>query len=165
MRNKTNLLSLIAELKDDFDLVQECIEKNRLANQKVASIEPDEFDWASLGYTLHNLYNAFENYFLRIAKFFENTVDESQWHKDLLRRMSIEISSVRPAVISKSLLFLLDDLRGFRHVFRYVYQNRLDVQKMQLVNSKVPEIERLFQKEHADFINYLSELVENSDLG
>lgn len=78
--------------------------------------------------------------------------------------MTLEINSVRPAIISKSLFFLLDDLRGFRHVFRYVYQNHLDVQKMQLVNSKVPEIGSLFKKEHADFINYLSELVENNDL-
>lgn len=161
MRKKTNILTLIAELEDDFNLIQECIEKNSLANQKIASIQPDEFDWASLGYTLHNLYNAFENYFLRIAKFFENTIDETQWHKALLRRMSIEINSIRPAAISKLLFFLLDDLRGFHHVFRYVYQNHLDVEKMQLVNSKVPEIERIFQNEHADFIDYLSLLVES----
>ena len=29
MRNKTNLLTLITELEDDFDLVQEWVEKNR----------------------------------------------------------------------------------------------------------------------------------------
>jgi len=164
MRNKTQILALIAELEDDFNIIQEWIEKNRLVNKKISSIIPDEFDWASLGYTLHNLYNAFENYFLRIAKFFENSLDTERWHKELLRRMSIQIDAIRPAVISKTLFFLLDELRGFRHVFRYIYQNHLDIEKMQLVNKKVPEIEQLFQKEHIDFINYLSDLVNNDDL-
>ena len=47
----------------------------------------DEFQFAAFGYTIHNLYNAFESYFFRIAKFFENEIYQHEWHSSLVERM------------------------------------------------------------------------------
>lgn len=55
------------------------------------STSADEYDFAALGYTIQNLYNAFESYFLRIAKFFENKLDEREWHKSLVHRMTLSV--------------------------------------------------------------------------
>jgi hypothetical protein len=60
MRNKEEVLQLIAELQADYETIAELIRKNRRMTQKIEHIEPDEFDWAALGYTLHNLYTANE---------------------------------------------------------------------------------------------------------
>jgi len=46
------------------------------------------------GYYLHNLYNAFENICLNVARTFENQIDDrSQWHAVLLKRMTLDVKA------------------------------------------------------------------------
>lgn len=163
MRSKEELLQLIAELEADYEMISDLFQKNMLMTQKIELIEPDEFDWAGLGYTIHNLYTAFENYFLRIAKFFENQLDSAEWHRSLLFRMTLHIESIRPAILSKDLFRELDELRGFRHVFRYMYQYELDPDKMRLVNARIPRVRALFPAEHQNFIAYLKQLADSME--
>lgn len=59
--------------------------------KEIEFLKPDEFDYIALAYTIVNLYNLMENYFSRIAKCFENNVDKLIWHKDLLRRMTLDV--------------------------------------------------------------------------
>ncbi|GAK61443.1 hypothetical protein U27_01343 [Candidatus Vecturithrix granuli] len=161
MRSKEEVLQLIAELEADYETIADLFQKNMLMTQKIELIEPDEFDWAGLGYPIHNLYTAFENYFLRIAKFFKNYLDKAEWHRSFLLRMTLHIESIRPAIISKDLFRELDELRGFRHVFRYMYQYELDPDKMRLVNARIPRVRALFPAEHQNFIAYLRQLADS----
>ncbi len=64
----------------------------------------------AIAYLLHNLYTAIENYMVRIAKHFENTLEDSSWHRELIERMKIEIPGLRPAVITGELEEPLDEL-------------------------------------------------------
>lgn len=90
---------LIAELKQDYDFIVLNGKKNATMSGRIAvGNDHDEFAYAALGYTLHNLYNAFEGYFFRIAKFFENNISDLTWHKGLLERMTLDIDGVRPAL-------------------------------------------------------------------
>jgi len=57
----------------------------------------DPMAWSAVGFTLHNLYNAIENYFLRVAKFFENQIEGGSWHRDLVNRMGHAVPSLRSA--------------------------------------------------------------------
>ncbi len=59
-----------------------------------------------------------ENYFLRVAKTFENHVDGDPWHRDLVRRMSIEVEGIRPTLRNDETGIAVDELRAFLHVFR-----------------------------------------------
>lgn len=52
----------------------------------------------SLAYQLHNLYCAYEDLFKIVAGFFENTIDD---RKELLKRMTLSIEGIRPALISE----------------------------------------------------------------
>lgn len=85
MRNGDRVKQLLSELNQDYDFILLNGEKNAVMSRRI-ELDPDrdEFAYAALGYTLHNLYNAFEGYFFRIAKFFENNVGELTWHKALL---------------------------------------------------------------------------------
>ena len=66
------------------------------------------------GACLHGLYNAIEAYFLRVAKFFENNIDEAAWHRDLLDRMRLDVPGIRPALITDRILAeRIDELRRF----------------------------------------------------
>ena len=84
----------------------------------------------SLGFALHNLYNALENSFTQISLSFENHVKEPfRWHQELLEKMFLEIPPVRPAVLPAPVKLLLVDLFGFRHFFRHGYEIALDETK------------------------------------
>ncbi len=100
-----------------------------------ASLNPDSFtELAGAAYLLHNIYNALENSFEQISRSFENHVkDASKWHKELLGKMFLEIPGIRPAVFPQALRGILNELRGFRHVFRHSYDFEIDPKKLQFV--------------------------------
>jgi hypothetical protein len=151
---------LRAELNADAELLGRLVEKYGFAKRKLAGIEPDELDYAGLAYTIANLYSLMENYFLRIAKCFENDVDRSSWHRDLVRRMSLSVEGVRPALLSKQEAWVIDELRGFRHVFRHIYQAELDPEKLRLVEGRTPKAIEAFTAAHGRFVATLDRLIE-----
>ena len=79
-----------------------------------------------------------ENACLRVAKFFENNLSDTSWHKELLERMRLTIEGVRPAFLDEQTYLLLDELRAFRHVFRNLYARPIDSDRIRLVQKKVP---------------------------
>ena len=153
------LQTLKAELLADMNLLDELVGKYRLVHAKLAAIDPDEFDYVALAYTIVNVYNLMENYFGRIAKCFENEVDRLSWHKDLIRRMALEIDGVRPALLTQKDVPLIDELRAFRHVFRHIYQSELDVEKLLLVDSRAPKAIMAFRSAHDNFLGNLNGLI------
>jgi len=91
-------------------------------------------EMAASAYLLHNIYNALENSFEQISRTFENHVkDPVQWHKELLGKMFLEIPGVRPAILPRDLHGILNELRGFRHVFRHGYDFDLDPVRLELL--------------------------------
>lgn len=106
----------------------------------------------SIGYQLHNLYCAFEDLFELVAKTFENNIhDKSRYHLELLKRMSIAIEGVRPALLSEEVIVLLNNLRSFRHFFRHAYSYDLDEKKVRLVLSDAVKLRALYQKDISAF--------------
>lgn len=84
----------------------------------------------SLGFALHNLYNALENSFAQISLSFENHVrDQTRWHRELLEKMFLDLGAMRPAVFGPQARALMADLLGFRHIFRHAYELTLDEAK------------------------------------
>ncbi len=85
----------------------------------------------SLGFALHNIYNALENSFAQISLTFENHVkDRARWHRELLQKMFLDLAPLRPAVLGEPSRPLLNDLLGFRHIFRHSYDFTLDREKL-----------------------------------
>ena len=150
---------LKAELRADMVVLDELEGKYRLIHAKLAMIQPDEFDYIGLAYTIVNLYNLMENYFLRVAKCFENNIDRLNWHKDLVRRMALDIEGVRPALLAMGDVALIDELRAFRHLFRHIYQSELDVDKLKLVDSRTSKAVDAFRSAHERFVDKLDQLI------
>lgn len=85
----------------------------------------------SLGFTLHNIYNALENSFTQISLTFENHVkDRARWHRELMEKMFLDVPPLRPPVLTAECRALVADLIGFRHLFRHAYEFSLDAQKV-----------------------------------
>lgn len=124
--------TLSAVIENDIKAIKGMTHKLSAIN---ASLNTDSFtELAGAAYLLHNIYNAFENSFEQISRSFENHVkDVSKWHKELLGKMFLEISGIRPAVFPQELRGILNELRGFRHVFRHSYDFEIDPKKLQFV--------------------------------
>ncbi len=114
----------------------------------------------ALGYTIHNIYCLMENYFLRVAKTFENQILADSWHKDLIRRMTLTIEGIRPALLDEETAEDIDELRSFRHVFRNLYQSGIKPNKVMEIQRKLPAVLAMFGKCHRSFLRKLRTLVK-----
>ena len=110
-----------------------------------------------VAYRLHSLYSAFENIFRNIATSFENHLD-SAGHRQLLERMRLDLSPVRPAVINVEAFEKLDELLRFRHLFRTGYGLRLDALRLQLVVRKTLELKASYRGQIERFLEFLRRL-------
>jgi hypothetical protein len=123
------LQTLSAEMRDDCRVVRDALQKaiDRF-NRK------DEIAYEACAHQLSRMYNAVEQLALRIAKAFENNIDDEQgWHSALLTRLTIEIPGVRPALFPQALKAPLQELRAFRHVFVHAYELKFDPAKLELL--------------------------------
>ena len=126
---KERLAVLKAEIKAQIQEIEGIYTRLEERNRK-----KDKAAIESVGYQLHNLYCAFEDLFKIVAETFENQVqDKSQYHIELLKRMTIAIEGVRPSLLSHGCFLLLDNLRSFRHFFRHAYSYELDERKVRIV--------------------------------
>ena len=116
-------VSLAAVIRKDLASISGI--EGHAAGLPASGLSRSELD--SLGFALHNLYNALENSFTQISLTFENHVrDQSRWHRELLEKMFLDLGQLRPAVMPLPSRGLLTDLLGFRHLFRHAYDFSLD---------------------------------------
>lgn len=159
MKSSDTVEQLRAELRQDLEFININHEKNRVMTRRIdETSSTDEYDFAALGYTIHNLYNSFESYFLRIAKFFENNLDEREWHKSLVRRMALTIEGVRPAVFDSEFATQVEELMRFRHLFRNLYRTPLIPQKVLFANEYAATVSDGFPAYHDRFDAFLVRL-------
>jgi len=83
--------------------------------------------------TLENYYTAAETLFVRISQHFENHLSRDRRHSDLLHKMTIQVSGVRPRVLSDRTVSLLTELVRFRHFKRYYFSLDYDWRKLDLL--------------------------------
>ena len=119
------------------------------------------YDRGAIGYILHSFYNGCENIFKSVARFFENELGPQSWHKDLLKRMNLEIPGVRPQLIDDELYRLFDDFRAFRHKFRHLYSFELDWERECLVANKFPKTVKQFKSQVTGFIKNIEQEDKN----
>ncbi len=162
MKNRNRIALLIQELESDFSYIGDGAGLLNRAIQRVETSHwSDELDLMVLGGCLHGLYNAFEAYFLRVAKFFENNVDQETWHRDLLDRMTLELPDIRPALLTDpDVAERIDELRKFRHLFRNLYRTRLKAPKLRIVYEAALDIVDDFLPMHRAFCSWLRSLAE-----
>ena len=130
------------ETKDDIRIAREAIDeaKKRFMNSDVMGLESGAFH-------LVRFYNAIEQMSLRIAKAFENHIDDERgWHTELVQRLSLEIPGVRPLFWPRDLLPYLREVRGFHHLFVHAYELNLDRQKTVRVEEAAIHIDQRIEE-------------------
>ena len=123
------LQTLREELLDDCRVVLDAFHKAGARFER-----REEVAYEGCAHQLCRMYNAFEQSGLRVAKAFENNLDDEQgWHSALLNRLAIKIEGIRPALIPRELKLPLQELKAFRHVFVQAYELELDPEKLTLL--------------------------------
>ena len=123
------LQTLRHEMVDDCRIALEAFAKaqDRFSRQ-------DEVGYEACAHHLSRMFNAFEQMGLRVAKAFENNIDDDQgWHAALLKRLTITIGGVRPALVPPDLKLALNELKAFRHLVVHAYDLEFDPAKLHLV--------------------------------
>lgn len=115
-----------------------------------------------VGSYLQDFYNCFES----MAKAVVRSVDGvglpegSDWHSELLRQMSTPVRGVRPALITSETAKILDEFRGFRHVFRNVYGFGLDPHRTLQLLSRLPAAVSRLKRDVMGFMDQMSRSLE-----
>ena len=151
---------LRADLEDELEKLAKLEQEFAVAAEKLnlPQEQVPNYDRGAIGYLLHSFYNLSENMFQLIARFFENDIGPKDWHRDLLKRMKLEIPGYRPRVIDEELYRKLDDFRSFRHKFRHSYSFELDWEKERAVAVKLPETVVMLRRQMIQFLGSLSSL-------
>jgi hypothetical protein len=150
------LLVLERAIEEDLKVIEDLYDELRAA--ELGDSEPQE-KLIVLGYRLHGLYNAFENIFRNVASSFANSLGEQAgWHQQLLQRMRLDLTPIRPALIDAATYERLDELRRFRHLFRSAYGLRLDALRLGIVLRKARELEHLYRPQLERFLEFLRAL-------
>jgi hypothetical protein len=148
------------EIETDLSAVERLMKQLAEARQNLGA-EPPEETLIHVGYLLHSIYTGWESAMRRIATVFENRLDPGQWHVQLIRRMTLDIPGVRPAVLDAASEEHLATMRSFRHFFRHNYGVPLRWRKMEPVlesyDAVRPSVERSFRR-------FLAEIEKLADL-
>lgn len=70
-------------------------------------------------------------------------------------RLNVFIKGIRPFILSQDSFKILDELRGFRHVFRHAYSYALDNERLIMLAEKTLKLKELFQIDFDGFKNKL----------
>jgi|tagenome__1003787_1003787.scaffolds.fasta_scaffold20514935_1 hypothetical protein len=145
-------LVLERSIQRDLEIVEQLYDALGLPDLEES--EPQEV-LIVVAYRLHNLYLAFENIFRNIAAAFENHLDPASWHRQLLQRMRLDLTPLRPAIIDSEAYERLDEMLRFRHVFRTMYGLELDSLRLQVVLRKTLELKELYRPQMEHFLEFL----------
>jgi len=103
---------------------------------------------------VHDIYTGIEKLLEGLVNYFDGQLPVGEdWHRKLLARAGSSNEPARPAIISTDLSTILDDLRGFRHVFRNRYLSNLIPKR---VDDLANETVRAFRMLDADIRRFIA---------
>lgn len=121
---------------------------------------PDNFDLVVLAEIITDYYTCLETAFVRVSKTFENNLEKSRWHKNLLERMIIEIPGIRKALLTDRSYNLLKEIMRFRHFKTYYFELDYDKDRIDFIEKKYKEAVPLVLQELEQYIIFLQKLNE-----
>jgi hypothetical protein len=146
-----DLARLRAEIASDRSAMGRALEDMGATSGSWAEGVPDRPHLALGALALHGWYGGLESILERTARALDGTVPSGDArHRALLSQAMVEIPSLRPAIVDRSLLPELLGLLEFRHFLRHAYGVELDPvklrQNLERATSIAPEVTRLLER-------------------
>ncbi|NSW84580.1 MAG: hypothetical protein HPY90_15375 [Syntrophothermus sp.] len=135
--------------------------KENLCDMRKKSLDP-EIEKRVYASVLADFYMAVERVFKLIAKEVDGELPEGgDWHKKLLRQMSVELPGIRPPVIDKSLFHQLEEYLKFRHLVRNIYGFQLEYKRFAHLVKDMPALAEAVEQQVTGFLNDLLEIMKD----
>lgn len=153
---------LAANVRREVSLLEGVVARAaRAASEARRAVTDTDVFLDAAALNLHGFYSGLERIFLWIARDVDERVPEgADWHRELLRQMTLEVPKVRPAVISEKAFEWLDEYRGFRHVVRNVYAFQFKPDRLQALASQLRPAFQLVREEILAFADFLESQAE-----
>ena len=151
---------LISEIQDEMRMLEVLVKGIReTAVSLPKNAEKRKIYEESLALKLHNFYTGCERNFQKIASDINGGVPASMdWHRRLLKSMSLEIDKIRPPVISKNTEKGLEEFLAFRHVIRNIYGFEIESERLHRLTGRAAKIWGALKKDLKLFIHFLHEM-------
>jgi hypothetical protein len=147
---------MVIRLRKEVETELSGLERLRKEHAGVPMGSEDGYMMRARASILQDFYGGIERIFVRIAQELNGGVPVSEhWHRQLLLDMSLELESVRPAVISRELHDLLVPFLGFRHHFRNVYGFVMEGERVDRLDARFDEAFLRLQEELRRFLDWL----------
>jgi hypothetical protein len=113
----------------------------------------------SVALNLHDFYVGTERIFEHIASSVDRSLPSGpDWHRELLRQMTVDVAGLRPAVIGVETARAVDEFLRFRHVIRNVYALELDVERLGCLGSALRPAFGLIESDLKAFAIFLEQV-------
>ncbi len=164
--NKSEYIALKARIEYELlniDLIEKALEKEGLfpkpVSKSISGLDiGSDLARRAIGSYLHDYYSAVEKIASHVCRATgEGMPEVDNWHYQLIFNMSLELNGLRPRLFSVELLDLLNEFKGFRHVFRNVYGINIDSKKEIALLKKLSKTSKLLRKDISAFLSIMDE--------
>lgn len=104
-------------------------------------------------------YTCLETIWLRISQFFENSLSQKHWHKDLLEKMTLRIEDLREPAVSDAAFPPLLELMRFRHFRRYYFEMDYDWDRLDFLRKKFEQARPIVRNDMCNFKDFVKSLI------
>ncbi len=159
---KERIPDLISEIRDEVMLLHRLVSEVEMTSRTIPrSTDRKRIYEESLALKLHNFYTGCERIFQKIADDINGGVPRSfDWHRRLLKSMSLEIDNVRPPLISRETERALEEYLAFRHVVRNIYGFEIDSERLGRLVKRLNKTFGSFKADVGGFLTFLKGLSE-----
>lgn len=150
------LVRLAAAVRAELRQLALVLAEVELALRDFSATVPPPRELRGIGAIVHDFYTGAEHIFEKIAVETDGGVPHgSGWHRELLESMALDLPRLRPPVISRGTLKLLEEVLRFRHLFRNVYGFELEWVRLGPLLARVPTCWAAFNADLQEFLAFL----------
>jgi len=158
----TKYAVLIGQIQQEITELDRLVENNERLFAKLKATHDDDDYLGSIALNLHGFYSGVERIFKQIAQMIEGAVpDQGDWHRQLLRQMTVTIPQFRAPVICQATKIALDEYCSFRHAVKNIYSLNFKSERLEQLTTNLPNC---FAALRQDLLNFMA-LYPGANLG
>jgi len=152
-------LVVASRIRQELAELERVVTRAEQAMKLAQKCKDHDFYLDSAALNLHDFYSGLERIFRHIATDVDRSLPlGSDWHRDLLRQMSIALSQIRPQVLSTHTAHDLDEYLRFRHVVRNIYAFQFDGERIAQLTERAQSLFAVVRLEMTAFAEFLEQV-------
>jgi hypothetical protein len=146
------------EIEDELKGISLLVQSLEKATLQELDAEIKKRVFASI---LSDFYMAVERIFKLIVKEIDLEFPEGEeWHKKILRQVTVSLPDLRPPVIEKKLFHRLEEYLKFRHLVRNIYGFQLNYERFEHLVREMNEVAASLHDQISMFLAKMQEVAD-----